>query len=336
MHEASFYTGISETKVKCILCPHECVIRNGASGICKVRSCKNGKLISDTYGRLSAVAVDPIEKKPLYHFHPGGQILSLGSIGCNMHCDHCQNEQISQCIGISPNSLRKYTIDEICRRASATGTQMVAFTYNEPAVNYEFMLDTARIMTDAGKSCVMVSNGYIMPDPLEELLPHMEAFNIDLKAFDDGFYRKVTGARLDPVLRTMERISEAGKHLEVTYLVIPGMNDDQALFSEMTRYLSSRLGRQLVLHLSRYFPRYKMKLAPTPVETLAELTEIARQDLDYVYPGNTGPVLDANTYCPSCGHLLIERTQYQVHTTGIDKGRCAQCEQVIPGKFSTL
>lgn len=335
MHAASFYTGISETKAKCTLCPHECLIHEGAAGICKVRSCKNGKLISDTYGRLSAVAVDPVEKKPLYHFYPGASILSLGSVGCNMRCDHCQNEDISQCIGITPDSLRRYTIDEICRRASAEGTGLVAFTYNEPVVNYEFMLDTARIITDAGKECVMVSNGYIMPGPLKELLPHMAGFNIDLKAFDDDFYRKVTGARLAPVLRSLEIIVEAGKHLEITFLVIPGLNDDPVLFRKMTRYLSEHFGKNLVLHLSRYFPRHKMKLPPTPLDTLRELTTIARQDLDYVYPGNTGAALDANTYCPACGHLLITRTHYSIKVSGIHTGRCVQCEQQIYGKFST-
>jgi len=333
MHEASFYTGISETKVKCTLCPHECIVHEGKQGICKVRSCRDGKLISDTYERLSAVAVDPIEKKPLYHFYPGTEILSLGSIGCNMHCDHCQNEDISQCIGITADSLRRFTIENISQQAGSAGVDLVAFTYNEPTVNYEFMFDTAKTMTAAGKQCVMVSNGYIMPEPLEGLLPYMEAFNIDLKAFTDAFYRKVTGARLDPVLRSLEIIHNAGKHLEITFLVIPGLNDDRELFRKMTGYLAEHFGESVVLHLSRYYPQYKMQLSPTPVETLRELVSIAREHLDYVYPGNAGSSLDTGTNCPSCGNLLISRTHYRVRMPGIVSGRCVQCNTKIHGKF---
>jgi pyruvate formate lyase activating enzyme len=334
MHEASCYTVLSETKAKCTLCPHECIVHEGKQGICKVRTFSNGKMISDTYGRLSAIAVDPIEKKPLYHFYPGNNILSLGSIGCNMRCEHCQNEDISQCIGITPDALKSYTVEDIERRAAASGTGLVAFTYNEPTVNYEFMLDTARALTANGKECVLVSNGYIMPEPLKTLLPHIAAYNIDLKAFDDGFYRKVTGARLAPVLRSLGIIHEAGKHLEVTYLVIPGLNDDRKLFRNMIGYLAEHFGSSLVLHLSRYFPHYKMRRSSTPLDTLEDLVSIAREKLDFVYPGNTGPAQDANTHCPSCGHFLIRRNQYHVSATGISSGRCVQCGTKIHGKFN--
>lgn len=334
MHEASFYIGISETRVKCTLCPHECIIQEGKQGICKVRSARNGKLISDTYGRLSAIAVDPIEKKPLYHFYPGSSILSLGSIGCNMHCLHCQNEDISQCIGISPGSLRSYTTDDIGHRAATSGTTLVAFTYNEPVVNYEFMLHTARAMTDSGRECVLVSNGYMMPDPLAELLPYISACNIDLKAYSDDFYRKVTGATLTPVLRSMEAIHQSGTHLEVTYLVIPGMNDDRELFRKMTMYLAAHFGKSQVLHLSRYFPHYRMNLPATPIETMEELASIARENLDFVYPGNTGTAMDANTYCPQCGNLMIVRDHYRVTLPGTRSGQCTACIVNLHGKFS--
>jgi len=334
MHEASFYIGIPGNKAKCTLCPHECIIQDGKQGICKVRSFRNGKLISDTYGRLSAIASDPIEKKPLYHFFPGKSILSLGSIGCNMHCRHCQNEAISQCIGISPASLRSYSPEDIGHRAAASGTDLVAFTYNEPVVNYEFMLDTARAMHAAGRKCVLVSNGYIMPEPLGALLPFISASNIDLKAFDDDFYGKVAGAKLAPVLRSMKMIHQAGKHLELTFLVIPGMNDDRELFRKMSMYLAEQFGTSQVLHISRYFPHYKMKLPATSQETMEALVSIAREYLDFVYPGNTGTAMDANTYCPQCGNLLIVRHHYQVTVPGIRSGRCQQCDQLIHGKFS--
>jgi pyruvate formate lyase activating enzyme len=334
MHEASFYTGITGNRVKCTLCPHECIIQEGKKGICKVRSARNGKLISDTFGCLSAIAVDPIEKKPLYHFYPGSSILSLGSIGCNMHCLHCQNEDISQCIGITPGALRRYTTEDIGHRAAASGAELVAFTYNEPVVNYEFMLDTARAMTDAGRSCVLVSNGYIMPEPLAGLLPYMAACNIDLKAYDDNVYRKLTGAKLAPVLRSLETIHQSGTHLEVTYLVIPGMNDDQELFRKMVLYLARHFGKSLVLHLSRYFPHYRMNIPATPLETMESLVSLAREQLDFVYPGNTGTAMDASTYCPQCGNLLIGRSHYRVTLPGIRSGRCTACNEKIHGKFS--
>ncbi|MDF1572380.1 MAG: AmmeMemoRadiSam system radical SAM enzyme [Bacteroidales bacterium] len=334
MHEASFYIGIPGNKAKCTLCPHECIIQEGKQGICKVRSFRNEKLISDTYGRLSAIAADPVEKKPLYHFYPGKSILSLGSIGCNMHCRHCQNEDISQCIGITPASLKSYSTEDIMHRAAASGTDLVAFTYNEPVVNYEFMLDTARAMHAAGRACVLVSNGYIMPEPLGALLPYISACNIDLKAFDAAFYRKVAGARLAPVLRSMEMIHQAGKHMEVTFLVIPGMNDDRELFRKMSMYLAEKFGKSQVLHLSRYFPHYKMRLPATSMETMEALVSIAREYLEFVYPGNTGTAMDSNTYCPSCGNLLIGRNHYMVTIPGIRYGRCQQCEQQVHGKFS--
>jgi pyruvate formate lyase activating enzyme len=210
----------------------------------------------------------------------------------------------------------------------------VAFTYNEPVVNYEFMLDTARAMAASGRSCVLVSNGYIMPDPLAELLPYISACNIDLKTFDDGFYRKVTGARLAPVLGSLEAIHKSGTHLEITYLVIPGMNDDRELFRKMTIYLAAHFGESQVLHLSRYFPHYRMNLPATPIETMEELVSIAREYLDFVYPGNTGTAMDANTYCPQCGNLMIVRNQYRVTQPGIRSGRCTACNVNLHGKFS--
>jgi len=227
MHEASYYEKLDNGKVRCYLCPHECIISEGKSGVCRIRKVSQGRLLNDTYQRLSAVSADPVEKKPLYHFFPGEPILSIGSIGCNMSCQHCQNEEISQCLDITADRLRTYTIEEIQDQLNEGGYQMLAFTYNEPLVNYEFYYDTAVYLEQHGIERVVVSNGYVSREPLQDLLPFVDAFNIDLKGFSDDFYRKVTRSTLQPVLNTIEAIIESGRHLEITYLVIPGLNDNE-------------------------------------------------------------------------------------------------------------
>ncbi|MCF8345965.1 MAG: AmmeMemoRadiSam system radical SAM enzyme [Bacteroidales bacterium] len=334
MHEAQFYTKLSDARVRCDLCPHLCIISETRSGQCGVRSLHNGKLISNNYGRLSSIAMDPIEKKPLYHFYPGEHVFSIGSVGCNMHCKHCQNEQISQCIGIAPGQLNAYSVDKIVARIRSRGSGIVAFTYNEPVVSYEYMVDVADALKGSGIACVMVTNGYIMPGPLARLLPYFSGFNVDLKAFSDQFYKKITGARLQPVIDTLEAIKAAGSHLEITYLVIPGLNDDPEEFSNMIAYINRVFGRDQVLHLSRYFPSYQMSLPPTPLSTLHKLMEIAGEQLDHVYTGNTGLEFDANTYCPACGALLIERKHYHTTIRGMEGNRCAACQHTINGKFN--
>jgi pyruvate formate lyase activating enzyme len=333
MQEARYYTRLSNSQVRCTLCPHQCIISENQAGQCKVRSLSNGKLVSENYGRLSAIATDPVEKKPLYHFYPGEKILSIGSIGCNMHCKNCQNENISQCIGISPALIKKTSIQDIQQRIRNDSARLFAFTYNEPTVYYEYMIDVAMSLEGTGTECVMVTNGYIMPDPLRELIPFISAFNVDLKFFVNNLYRKITGATLQPVLNAIELIKKSGKHLEITNLVIPGINDDAEEFKRMITYILNNLGRDQVLHLSRYFPGYKMNLPPTPVSNLLKFRDIAEESLDYVYLGNTGPDIDSNTRCPSCGHMLIKRAYYTTEITGMRNNACELCGTIITGKF---
>jgi pyruvate formate lyase activating enzyme len=329
--EALFYKK-REDDLQCLLCPHHCVIPAGGTGVCMVRRNAGGILKAETWGNLSAINFDPIEKKPLYHFYPGKVILSLGSIGCNMSCQCCQNWQISQTSATDYHFTRSLEPEEIIRLASSRNENVgVAYTYNEPTVWFEYMLDIARPAHASGYKNVMVSNGYINKDPLIELMQYMDAFNIDLKGFTKDFYRKFTGARLVPVLQTLRLIRKAGKHLELTCLVIPGMNDDPGGFRDMTRWIDAELGPETILHLSRYHPTYRMDTAPTPPAKLEELYGIARTKLSYVYVGNILMKDLSDTRCSKCGATVIVRNGYQIKRQSLThKGTCSHCgNQVI-------
>jgi pyruvate formate lyase activating enzyme len=328
--EARYYK-TEDDKIRCILCPHHCLIREGETGICRVRRNMQGKLYSEIYGKLSALNFDPIEKKPLYHFFPGSVILSIGSVGCNMHCRCCQNWQISQ-TSVEDFPFRNYyeAEDLLTIAKSRKENTGIAYTYNEPTVWFEYMYDTARQVQAAGMKNVMVSNGFIQPEPLVELLPYMDAFNIDLKAFSVGFYRKVAGASLDPVLDTLKKIVQSGKHLEITNLVIPTLNDNEREFTEMVKWIVDELGQDTVLHLSRYHPMYRMEIGATDADTLKRLARIASDYLSYVYVGNIEISGYRNTRCRSCGTTVIERTGYDTEIIAIDhSGKCVKCGHKI-------
>jgi len=273
--------------ITCKLCPRNCQIKSGKTGFCGVRKNIDGKGVSTNYGRLSAVNIDPIEKKPLYHFHPGTSILSVGSYGCNLSCKHCQNYTISQGdfsqINLSENN---YTSAQTLVNMIDDSSLGLAYTYNEPIVWYEYMIDCAKLVKEKGKYNVMVSNGYINKEPLQELIPLIDAFSIDLKAFSEGFYKQVSAGHLQPVLDSLELIAHSGKHLEIEYLVIPGLNDDAAEFDKMLKWYVSHLGKQVPLHINRYFPQFKMHRPPTPLSTLKSLAQSANKVLDYVHVGN--------------------------------------------------
>jgi pyruvate formate lyase activating enzyme len=327
MNEALFYTKLDDYLVQCRLCPRNCTIEPGRFGNCHARRNRGGILSSEVYGKLAAVSLDPVEKKPLYHFFPGKEILSIGTTGCNLHCIFCQNYTLSQCDNRRTVLIKNMTPEELAAHSLKKKNNLgVAFTYNEPTVNFEFMIRTSELVKMNGQYTVMVSNGYINPAPLEELLKTIDAFNIDLKAFDETFYKKYSKATLEPVKETIIRIAASGKHLEITNLVIPTMNDDDDEFEEMCDWISHETGKNTVLHLSRFFPRYELDQYPTPAETLFRLYDIAKSKLNFVYIGNLATEIHSNTFCPNCRQLLIERTYYHTKLKDIDPvGKCKKC-----------
>lgn len=274
-----------ETRVRCNICPHLCNIKEGNIGICGARTNRKGKIVAENYGKITSIALDPIEKKPLRRFQPGSNILSVGSYGCNLRCSFCQNYSISMegknrdYIAVSPSDLVKKAKEYVPR-----GNIGVAYTYNEPLIGYEFVMDCSKLIAEMGLKNVVVTNGFINQEPLEELLPYIHAFNIDLKSFSQEFYKKI-GGDLEVVKRSIGLASKKS-HVEVTTLIIAGENDSEDEMRDLTKWLAS-IDRKIPLHISRFFPAYKMSdKYPTPISTIVKLTEIARESLDYVYAGN--------------------------------------------------
>ncbi len=328
MQEAQFYTKLENNNVLCELCPWDCKLEAGQTGVCKVRTNENGKLITSVYNRVAALGTDPIEKKPLYHFYPGKNILSIGEVGCNLHCNFCQNHTISQCYASKFEGFHNITSKKIVTEALKTWNNIgIAYTYNEPITFYKFMLDTAKLAHQHKLKNVVVSNGYINSEPLKKLLPFIDAFNIDLKAFTNEFYQKQTRGKLQPVLNSLKTIAKSNSHLEITNLVIPNLNDDENEFEKMVIWIVSELGEQTPLHLSRYFPQHKMHQPPTSIKKLETLYDIAKQHLQHVYLGNVSDERRSSTLCPNCGELLIKRNGYKTEMNGIDEnGSCKNCQ----------
>lgn len=331
MTQALFYETIDHDKVQCHLCPHNCVLNIEERGNCQVRKNVEGKLITENHGFCSSVQFDPIEKKPLYHFHPGSHILSIGSIGCNLNCNFCQNCEISQTTIDQFISGQYYSPDEVISIARDHPENLgIAFTYNEPTVYFEYMMEIAALSKKNGMKNVMISNGFINPDPLKELMPYIDAFNIDLKAFTESFYRKVSEGHLAPVKDTMVAIKEAGNHLEITNLLIPSKNDDLTTFGKMVTWIRENLGSDTVLHLSRYFPAYRSSIQKTSLGLLFNFCETARQYLDYVYLGNVTGSESQNTICSSCGKIVISRYGSFIQKNGVDSnGVCIHCNNKV-------
>ena len=324
----------SNNKLECLLCPHYCKLSAGKTGICGVRKNTGEKIELLTYGVLSGYSLDPVEKKPLYHFFPGHNILSIGSFGCNMKCDFCQNFHISQKV---PQSLvPEVTINKIISDALYTERNIgIAFTYNEPIIWFEYMKDVAEIAKKEGLYTVMVSNGYINSQPLNEIIEFIDAFNIDLKSFNNNFYRKLAGAELEPVKNSMKQIARSGKHLEITSLVIPGQNDDINEMVLQSEWIAGELGKDVPFHLSRYFPTYKRDNPPTPEELLKKLFDIASRKLDYVYVGNSHSGTGQNTLCPGCGTEVTIRSGYETRLVNLDEdGRCTCCGNLVYKNFT--
>ncbi|MDF2502332.1 MAG: AmmeMemoRadiSam system radical enzyme, partial [Anaerosporomusa subterranea] len=316
--KAAEYFSIEGDGVRCCLCPHNCLIRSDKTGFCRTRVNRNGSLYITNYGACTASAIDPIEKKPLYHFYPGADIFSLGSWGCNFNCRFCQNWHLTQ-THVEPTDLSPQESVNLAISAGKTNIG-IAYTYSEPGVWFEYVRDAAIVARSAGLANVVVTNGYINPKPLAELLTCTDAMNIDVKAFTEDFYKTVCSGELHQVMNTVESAVQAC-HVEVTTLVIPGMNDSMNEISALAKWLAT-LSPDIPLHLSRYFPNYQMNLPATPLTTLQQAWQTAREYLHYVYIGNIGPT-GTNTDCPGCGALLIERCQRKSWLTK-DK-LCPEC-----------
>jgi pyruvate formate lyase activating enzyme len=328
----ALYYHPEDDKVRCLLCPHRCLIADGETGICRVRRNVSQQLETENYGKLSAIHLDPIEKKPLYHYHPGSRILSVGSVGCNLQCTFCQNCEISQTSIREYSWIKDFPVKHLLKEAQTSKTNLgIAFTYNEPTVFYEYMLDVAKLIASEGLKNVMVTNGFIETKPLAELLPYMHAFNVDLKAFNDDFYRKQTHSKLSPVKQTLLQLRKANKHLEITNLVIPELNDNDDEFETMIDWIRDELGKETILHLSKYFPRYRLATPSTPESTLLRLYQKASARLDYVYLGNADNQPFGNdTSCAKCKTVVIRRSGYQVDTSGINgEGACLTCGELV-------
>jgi len=320
--------------IECRLCPHLCKIADGKRGICGVRKNTGEKIELMTYGVISGHSLDPVEKKPLYHFFPGRNILSIGSYGCNMRCDFCQNYHISQ---IKADSFSQGTDPGklVIEALNSPDNIGLAFTYNEPVIWYEFVMDTAALIREKGMYNIMVSNGFVNRNPLNEMLELIDAFNIDLKAFNDSFYSKLAGAGLEPVKEALKQIAKAGKHLEITTLIIPGRNDSEQEMDMESKWISSELGNETPLHLSRYFPMYKREDPVTPETSLKRLYEAASKHLKYVYVGNTSATIGQDTACGKCGKIVTRRSGYNIRLLNLDnKGRCTGCGNTVYRNFT--
>ena len=282
MKEALFYEKLEGGSVHCHLCPHHCRIKEGKTGFCGVRTNRDGKLYTLNYGRAASVSLDPIGKKPLYHYHPGEFILSLGTVGCNLSCLFCQNWSLSQQVQTPTEPI---TSREVVDKAKQLNSFGIAYTYNEPFVWYEFVAETAKLAKSEGLENVLVTNGYVTAEPLKELLPLIDAMNIDLKSIRDEFYKKICSGRLSFVLE-MIKTTVKSCHVELTNLIIPTLNDSENDLTDLVDWIYENVGDSVPLHFSRYFPCFKMTLPPTPVETLKKAERIAKRKLKYVYLGN--------------------------------------------------
>lgn len=325
MKEAEHYKKRSDGKIGCLLCPHACILTDGEVGYCGARKAQGDKLFSLNYGQATSIAMDPIEKKPLYHFHPGTEILSIGTFGCSFHCDFCQNYEISQ--GKPPTY--SVTSGEIVKAAKERNSIGIAYTYNEPFIWFEFVKETSELARREGLANVLVTNGYINPQPLAELLPLTDAANVDVKSIREDFYKRLCKAKLRPVLDTCIAMVKAKVHVEVTNLIIPGENDTDEEFKELSSWICDNLGKMTPVHLSAYFPHYKLTAPPTPAATLERAYEIFSKVLPYTYLGNVLSSKGSSTDCPGCSAELISRRGYDVNIVGLNGRKCANCGREI-------
>ncbi len=322
-----------ERTVQCTLCPKVCKLAENEYGDCNARQRKNDKICLLTMDKPCSIAIDPMEKKPLYHFYPGEQILSLGMAGCNLHCKNCQNSSISQVRADRINS-NYLTPENLIQLLNKYKLKHVAYTYTEPLVAYEYVKKCAEIVHEYGGKNVLVTAGYINTKPLKKLLPHIDGINLDIKGIDDKFYQENCRIRLAPVLRNAQIIKEMNVHLEVTNLVIPTLNDTDNHFELLSKFVSEKLGKETVLHFSAFFPTYQRKnIQPTPVATLERAEIIAKNfGLKHVYKGNVS--VNSLTHCSECNKILIERERYIIKFNNIINGKCPHCQREVYGEYN--
>jgi pyruvate formate lyase activating enzyme len=329
MKEALFYKKIPGKKVSCALCPRRCTISPGMFGFCRARKNISGTLFSMVYGKPASIHVDPIEKKPLFHFLPGTGSLSLGTTGCNLSCANCQNYEISQADFSDENEEMVYP-KRIIELAKENLCKSISFTYNEPTVFFEYMLDIAKLAKKEGIKTVMVSNGYIEQKPLVELAKFLDAANIDLKG-DSLFYRKICGGEAGPVLDALKTLKSKGVWIEITNLLIPGFNDSEKDIEKLCIWIENNLGKDVPLHFSRFFPIHKMLDAKvTPEQSVEKAYLIARKHIQFVYTGNIERGHES-TFCHKCGKEVVKRKGFFVEEKQIEEGKCSQCDSDIPG-----
>jgi pyruvate formate lyase activating enzyme len=332
--EAKFYEKLPSKKVNCHLCSRECVIDDAGRGYCGVRENRGGKYYSLVHSRICSMAVDPIEKKPLFHFAPGARAFSVATAGCNFNCKMCQNWEISQS---RPEQLRSEYIppQRLAELARQNRCLSIAFTYNEPTVFTEYVLDAAAAAREAGVRSVMISNGYARPEPIAEICKRVDAIKIDLKAFSEKFYREIANGEMKPVLNTIAAIKKHGTWLEIVYLVIPTLNDSDQEFRGMAQWVKAAVGPDVPVHFSQFHPEYLLRNLPvTPVATLERAKAICdAEGLRYVYLGNVPGHPAENTRCPKCGRVIVERAGFTVKAFNLTKGKCKFCQNPIPGMW---
>jgi len=319
-------------KIRCTICPKGCELGPDEIGDCRVRENIDGTIRCNTYAHPCAINIDPIEKKPLYHFIPGSPILSIATAGCNLHCKQCQNWQISQTGARSSNATDIYP-DQIAEMAIKRNCPSIAYTYTEPLVSYEYTYDCCKAASALGIKNVLVTAAFINPEPLRKICRYVDAANVDLKSFSDDFYRDICDARLQPVLKALKVMNECDVMLEVTNLIIPTLNDSEGETRQLCDWIVENLGEATPLHFSRFFPQNQIKhLPPTPPETILRAREIALESgLKHIYVGNMSDGAGESTWCPSCSKLLIERHGYQIVQNNIAKGSCPHCGTLIRG-----
>ncbi|MDI6791116.1 MAG: AmmeMemoRadiSam system radical SAM enzyme [Thermodesulfobacteriota bacterium] len=334
MKKAMFYVKEEEQKVRCTLCNHHCLIMPGKHGICGVRENRDGVLYSLVYGQVIARHIDPIEKKPFFHFHPGSKSYSIATVGCNFHCLFCQNYEISQMPkeekGIAGEP---FPPEEVVAAAGKLKCQSISYTYTEPTIFFEYAYDSARLANDRGIKNVFVSNGYMGQEAIKTIQPYLHAANIDLKSYSEKFYKEICGARLKPVLENLTLMKKLGIWVEVTTLIIPTLNDSEKELQEIAGFIRTELGPETPWHVSRFHPMYRLTRVPsTPVQTVLKAREIGlKAGLYYVYSGNIPGQGGENTYCHKCGTLLIERLGFIILQYNVNNGKCPKCHAVVHG-----